>query len=268
MATPAPAAFAELLQKAVTDPGILSAAYRQFHNYSIGNMILAWSQCQTRGIQPGPLATYPRWRELGRHVRKGEKALTLCMPVTLKRRPDQNGESGSDDPEVFTRFIYRPNWFTLAQTDGQELAPMPIPAWDKDRALDALQIQEIPFDGLDGNCLGFARDRVIAINPVNPLPHKTRFHELAHVLLGHTTEGSQTDSEQTPRNLRECEAEAVALICCAALDLPGVEFSRGYIQIWWGQGHAIPERSAQRILKVADQILKAGTSQPASEEVR
>src|SRR5262245_53836738 len=42
------------------------------------------------------------------------------------------------------------------------------------------------------------------------------------------------------------------------LDLPGVEFSRGYIQNWWGTGNPIPERSAQRILKAADQILKAG----------
>jgi hypothetical protein len=133
-----------------------------------------------------------------------------------------------------------------------------MPAWDKDRALSALQISEIPFDHLDGNCLGFARERSIAINPVNPMPHKTRFHELAHVLLGHTSEGSQADSELTPRSLKECEAESVALLCCAALDLPGVECCRGYIQGWWGQGNPIPERSAQRILKVADQILKAG----------
>ena len=56
--------------------------------------------------------------------------------------------------------------------------------------------------------------------------------------------------EHTPRNLRECEAEAVALLCCAALGLPGVEFCRGYIQGWWGQGNPIPERSAQKILKV------------------
>jgi N-terminal domain of anti-restriction factor ArdC len=28
-----------------------------------------------RGIQPGPLATFPKWKELGRHVKKGEKAL-------------------------------------------------------------------------------------------------------------------------------------------------------------------------------------------------
>jgi hypothetical protein len=160
---------------------------------------------------------------------------------------------------VFTKFVYRPNWFTLAQTDGDPLAEQPIPAWDKDRALGALNIAEVPFDRLDGNTLGFARDRSIAINPVNPLPHKTTFHELAHVLLGHTTESPQHDGELTPRSLKECEAEAVALLCCAALDLPGVEFSRGYIQSWWGQGNPIPERSAQRILKVADQILKAGT---------
>ena len=72
-------------------------------------------------------------------------------------------------------------------------------------------------------------------------------------------EGVQADGEITPRNLRECEAEAVALLCCAALDLPGAEESRGYIQNWWGAGNPIPERSAQRILKAADQILKAGT---------
>ena len=78
------------------------------------------------------------------------------------------------------------------------------------------------------------------------------------MLLGHTAGGQQDDSEVTPRNLRECEAESIALLCCAALQLPGLDEARGYIQLWWGQGHAIPERSAQAVLKVADQILKAG----------
>jgi antirestriction protein ArdC len=254
---PSVAAFADLLRSAVTDPGIVSSAYRQFHTYSIGNQLLAWSQCLARAIQPGPMATYPRWRELGRHVRRGEKALTLCMPVTVKRTKDETADL--DDVNVFTRFIYRPNWFVLAQTDGNPPPDAPIPTWDATQALTGLDVQEIPFDHWDGNCLGFARQRSIAINPVNPLPHKTRFHELAHVLLGNTAEGEQNEGEQTPRSLQECEAEAVALLCCAALDLPGVEFSRGYIQNWWGQGNPIPERSAQRVLKVADQILKAGS---------
>jgi hypothetical protein len=34
---------------------------------------------------------------------------------------------------------------------------------------------------------------------------------------------------------------------------------RGHIQSWWGAGNPIPDRSAQRILKAADQILRAGT---------
>jgi antirestriction protein ArdC len=258
---PSVASFADLLRSAVIDPGVISSAYQQFHNYSLGNQLLALSQCLERGIQLGPLATYPRWRELGRQVRRGEKAITLCMPVTIKRTTEHT--EGADDVEIFTRFIYRPNWFVLAQTDGQPLAENSIPAWDADRALRVLDVQQVPFDHVDGNCLGFARQRSIAINPVNPLPHKTRFHELAHVLLGHTTEGQQNDGEITPRDLKECEAEAVALLCCAALDLPGVECCRGYIQSWWGAGNPIPERSAQRILKAADQILKAGT--PARE---
>lgn len=259
MAASAPTTFADLLQQAVNEPGILSTAYRAFHNYSLGNQLLAWSQCVERGIQPGPIASYQRWRELGRYVRKGEKALTLCRPVTVKRMT--TAEDGGEEQSAATWFIWKPFWFVLTQTDGQPLAEQPIPSWDKERALAALQVEEIPFDALNGNCLGFARGRSIAINPVNPLATKTTFHEIAHVLLGHTAEGEQNDGELTPRNLRECEAEAVALLCCAALELPGVEFSRGYIQSWWGAGNAIPERSAQRILKAADQILKAGTTE-------
>jgi hypothetical protein len=136
-----------------------------------------------------------------------------------------------------------------------------MPSWNVAQALPALDVIEVPFDLTDGNVMGCARGRSIAINPVNPMPHKTRFHEIAHVLLGHTSEATMNDGELTPRSLRECEAESVALLCCAALGLTGVEHCRGYIQNWWGQGNPIPERSAQRIMKVADQILKAGANE-------
>jgi hypothetical protein len=59
------------------------------------------------------------------------------------------------------------------------------------------------------------------------------------------------------------EGEAVALLCSAALEPPGIEEPRGYIQGWWGADKPTPERSAQRILKAADQILKAGTQAKA-----
>src|SRR5437588_13045534 len=85
---------------------------------------------------------------------------------------------------------------------------------------------------------------------------------MAHVLL-HTSEGDFTDTEQTSRNLREVEAESVALLCCEALGLEGAEYARGYIQNWLYEGigydaDAIPERSAQKVFRAADQILRAG----------
>ena len=254
--TPPTTSFASLLDRAVTEPGIISAAYRQFHGYSVGNQLLAWMQCRLRDLPPGPLATYRRWKALGRQVRKGERAISLCMPVTVKHTPASTDE---DTPQVFTRFVFRPNWFVLAQTEGPTSPPVQTPLWDREVALAALDVSEVAFDASDGNVMGFTRGRSIAISPLNPLRHKTRFHELAHVLLGHTADSQQPDGELTPRNLRECEAEAVALVCCAAPELPGIEEPRGYIQHWWGHGNPIPERSAQRILTVADQILKAGS---------
>ena len=82
-------------------------------------------------------------------------------------------------------------------------------------------------------------------------------------MLLHTSEGSFTDTEQTPRNIREVEAEAVALLCCEALGLEGADYARGYIQNLLPEGsgctaEAIPEKSAQKIFRAADQILRAG----------
>jgi hypothetical protein len=85
----------------------------------------------------------------------------------------------------------------------------------------------------------------------------TLAHELAHIELGHTTESPVNDADTLPRNLREVEAESVALLVLESLNLPGSDFCRGYIQSWL-QGVTIPERSAQRIFSAADKILKAG----------
>jgi len=90
------------------------------------------------------------------------------------------------------------------------------------------------------------------------------------VVLGHTTEADFTDTERTPKNLREVEAESVALLCCEALNLEGANYCRGYIQNWLGPlinyGDAIPEKSAQKIFRAADQILRAGRRQANENE--
>jgi len=243
--------WAGILKAAIEQPGLVLSAYTNFHNYSIGNQLAAMLQCHLRGIQPGPIATYPRWQQLGRQVRRGEKAIELCMPITVKHDTEE------DEPETFTRFLWKKNWFVLSQTDGEPVAPEPIPDWDDARALEALKISKVPFDYTNGNVQGFARKRQIAISPLAALPQKTAFHEIAHILLGHTEEGDVNDGETIPRSLREAEAESVAMICCESLGIDGAPYCRGYIQGWL-EGAPIPERSAQRIFKAADQILKAG----------
>ena len=126
-----------------------------------------------RKIQPGPMATFPKWKELGRYVRKGEKAIVLCQPVTCKRAIEQ--EDGGEESATFTKFFYRPLWFVLAQTEGQDLVSMPILTWDREKALAALNITEVPFDATDGNVMGFARGRSIAVSPLNPMPTRRSF---------------------------------------------------------------------------------------------
>src|SRR5260370_15953230 len=86
----------KILDDAISKPGAIHEAYSRFHNYSIGNQLLALFQCSARGIQPGPIATFMRWKELGRHVRNGEKALMLCMPVTCKARERARDEQRSE----------------------------------------------------------------------------------------------------------------------------------------------------------------------------
>jgi antirestriction factor ArdC-like protein len=94
--------WAALLDESVKKPGFIHEAYSRFHNFSLGNQLLALFQCFERGIQPGPLATRPKWIELGRYVKKGEKALTLCMPVTCKRTKTVANEDGTEHDEEFT----------------------------------------------------------------------------------------------------------------------------------------------------------------------
>ena len=64
-------------------------------------------------------------------------------------------------------------------------------------------------------------------------------------------------NERTPRDIRELEAEAVALICIESLGLPGAADSRGYIQNWY-KGNEVPAKNARRIFAAAQAILKAG----------
>ncbi len=246
----------QILRAAVTTPGLISKAYRAFYEYSVGNQLLATVQLIRRNLEPSPINTYRGWQSLGRQVRRGEKAIELCQPITVKDRREKTDENAK-----LTLFTFNAHWFALSQTDGADVSFVGTPEWNKQTALEKLDIQEKHFVSTNGNIQGYASEKTFAVSPLAFLPHKTTFHELAHIVLGHTAEMILTDDEHTPRSLQEVEAESTALILCETLGLPGAEYARGYVQSWLGAGCEIPERNAQRIFAAADKILKAGEIQ-------
>lgn len=247
--------YAELLTEAVSKKGVLSSCYSRFHRYSFANQLWAWAQAGSMNVPLAPIATLKQWNAMGRKVKKGASAIYLNMPVTIDvKDPITKEKTG----EVKQLFIPRKNWFFLSQTEGDEyVQEEKIAEWDKDLSLQNLKIEEVPFEMADGNCQGYAEGRSIAINPVAILPHKTRFHEIAHIVLGHTLEHKMADSELTPRDIREVEAESVAYILCQLLGLKGEEESRGYIQSWL-KDKKIEDASARKIFSAVDKILKSG----------
>lgn len=101
-----------------------------------------------------PVATYERWRSIGRQVLKGSKAAEIVRPITVTRKND-DGEVES----TFTRFKPVRCLFTYSQTEGEELPPVETPGWDLDRALDRLDIRRVPYAMLDANAAGYSYGR-------------------------------------------------------------------------------------------------------------
>ena len=176
----------------------------------------------------------------------------VCQPRTYVKR---DADPDDEDPEFGVIFTDLRGWFVLAQTDGDDYVAPELPGWDKARAIEALGLTEVPFSATDGNVLAYSVKGRFAVSPLSPHPHKTTFHELAHCLL-HLDEEHRKGAE-LPRNLKEFEAESVALLCAGALGLDGAEYAPGYIQSWLAY-REIPEASARRLFSAADRILKAG----------
>ena len=249
--------FSVLLKEAVEKPGKLLEAYEAFYSFSFYNMMIAMQQCQMRGLEIGPISTFKNWKAKARHVKKGEKAIALYMPIMKKK-----GE-GEADEETLTGFRSIARWFVLAQTDGAEYKEpkAKIGDFSFEKALASLKIKKVKFENINGNIQGYACKREVAVNPLAQLPEKTLFHESAHVCLGHTEAGGEfSDTEELSRGIKEVEAESVALLCLSVLGLSGVENCRGYIQNWLGSTDKkeIPEESARKIITVAGKILRAG----------
>ena len=251
----------QLLTEALTAPGDLGNVYSRFHDYSLTNILLFRMQ----GIHE-PVASYSRWQSLGRHALKGSHAKDVIVPVLIKEPAPEEGPADDETLEKKRERVARLIGFKVVRavlgvsdTEGKDLPPVPTPGWDLQKALDKLGIREVPFESTDGNLQGYSRGLEYAINPVAYNPNKTRYHELGHLVLGHTMPHKH-DEYELHRGLMEFEAESTAYLVMNELELMDEEtasHSRGYIRHWL-QDEQPPEKSIQRVFRAAEAILRAG----------
>ena len=241
--------WAAMLETALTVPGSMGSIYNRFVEYSFGNQMLLFMQ----GVRE-PVNTYKRWSAMGRQVLKGSKAKAILRPVVINALNEQ----GEKEPTV-KGFKLVNCLFGASETEGADLPPAQPRIWDKQKALGALAITEVPFEMHNGNVQGYGWDRKLAVSPVAAFPVKTLMHEMSHIVAGHTVPSNSAEY-QTHRGLFEFEAEASAYLVMNELSLTeeaDMSESRGYLQSWM-RGSMPPDENIKRVFKVTDTILKAG----------
>ncbi len=251
--------WSQLIETAITLEGRVGAFYSAFHEYSFLNHLLF----RTQGIHE-PVASYSRWKSLGRQVVKGSRAKEVIVPVIVHEPVAETPEDETlnEKRERIGRLIgfkLVRAVFGLTDTEGKELPEVPTPGWDVATVLATLGIREVPFTDTNGNIQGYSVGTEFAINPIAHNRTKTRFHELAHIVLGHTLP-HHYEEYQTRRGVMEFQAEAVAYLAMHELDLldeQSAADSRGYIQHWLKDEHP-PDKAIQQVFTATDRILKAG----------
>ena len=245
--------FATMLEK----EGTVSQCFSVFHEFSINNQMLACWQLHAKGMEIQPVASKTRWLKLNREVKKSQKynRIYLWQPIPSVYYTEDE-ETGKRVRHEYTRFEFNPRWYALEQTYGEDLDPkkLEIKGFNLDKVIQHYKIKLVPFKKLNGNIQGYANTKTneLAINPVASDKDMTILHELAHLALEHGKVEMST-------NLKELEAETVAYIVGSVLGANETQLSesRGYVQNWF-KGNEIPEFNANRIMRVADKILKLG----------
>src|SRR5439155_5102111 len=212
-----------------------------FRSYSGGNCMLLALQCHERGIEPVHVAGFRTWLTLGRCVRKGERALRILAPVTVKERDARGGETGERRVFFRTAFV-----FELSQTEplpGVEPVPVeppsqPLTGDSHGHLLKPLEEfarslgYSVSYEEIPGSAGGWcdARGRRIVVDAVAPANGRLRtlIHECAHAL--------GIDYERYSRAQAEVIVDAVTYVVCAGAGLAVDGESVPYVAGWGEDG--------------------------------
>ncbi len=225
----------------------------RFHRYSFNNTLLIAMQC------PGAtrLAGFQSWKKFGRCVKKGEKGIKVIAPTPFKKTVEEDGEE---------KVIVVPRYkvvstYDISQTEGKPLPSIATPLTGNmeryDDFMAALaQVSPVPigFGDISGSAHGYydLKEKRIAVREgmSEQQTLKTLIHEVSHAKLHDFDLKAPPDERpDIDRQTMECQAEAVAFVCCERFGLDTSGYSFGYIA-GWSSGRELKElRSSLEIIR-------------------
>jgi hypothetical protein len=235
------------------------AAVGRFHRYSINNVLLIQSQ------HPGAtrVAGFATWRQLGRFVRRGEKAIAILVPIVYRRREHEavGSVDASDVDSTRTVVGFKTGYvFDVSQTDGEPLAALAEVTGEPgvfsarlrtfaQRCGIEVAYGDRELGSADGASFG---GRILLRADLSPaVEFAVLVHEVAHELL-HRGERRAAVS----KTVRETEAEGVAFVVSHAIGLDTNTAAADYIKLYSGSKDAL-FGSLEEIRHAAARILDA-----------
>lgn len=257
------------LEKGVKD--IFDGAnYQQYLNfcaklprYSVNNQILIMMQKPDATM----CQSFTNWKEVNRHVRKGEKGIRILAPAPYKMQKEQekvdasgktvldkDGEPVKETVEVTINAFKPVSTFDVSQTEGE---PIPSPGVDEltgsvegyEILLAAIkEVVPVPisFEQIDSGAKGFyhlEENRIVVQEGMSEAQTvKTLLHEASHQAL-HSKEAMDSAGEKKSKNQKETEAESVAYVVCQHYGIDTSDYSFPYVATW-SADKEVPELKA------------------------
>ena len=219
----------------------------KFTDYSARNTMLINLQKPNATF----VASYGKWRKLGRYVNSGEKGIVIFAPVIREAdkysevKIDENGtEKIITIEKPLSEIIFKKVYvYDISQTSGKEIPSLvneltgDIDVAIKEAVFTALRkVTGIDFEfaEIQGDAKGYynsAANRIVIKSGMSDAQTlKTAFHETAHKLLHDPDLAIAT--VKSPRNEKEVQAESVAFMVSERLGLDTSEYSFPYIASW------------------------------------
>ena len=205
----------------------------KLYDYSFSNWMGLVVQTWSRGSYAFQFGSFNKWKSLKRFVKKGEKGMSVLVPVTIPKK-DENGNPVMDTktgkPATFTYYTIKNGVFSIDQTegtDGKTFVSFRTVENFADDMFDKLHEKVVALYPVRSMSLstgtgGYTDGKEIVLNSERDKVSQfvTLIHELSHNILEHTTEEMRDKLTSIDK---ETEAELSTLIYCT---LSGI-FAKG-----------------------------------------